>query len=71
MGLLCSTYQDNYKEFICDKCNDTFTAKKRDRTSCRYHRYDENGECIHCHINILNKSTQNCYHDAKRTRWCF
>lgn len=69
MGLFCSKDQVNYKEFICDKCNDTFTLKKRDRTSCRYHRYDENGECVNCNVNILSKLVKNCYHEEKRIQW--
>jgi len=69
MGLLCS--KDNYtqREIICDKCKGTFTAKKRDRTSCRVHKYDENGECIHCYVNILSNTTKNCYHKEKKTWW--
>ena len=58
----------------CEKCRATYmliTGHISNRTNCRYHRWDQNGICIDCHIlgesNIYGSftATRNCYHTRR------
>mgnify|MGYP006159453705 FL=1 len=70
MGNLCFTEENagvyNNLE-VCYKCNDSFYYRKPRRTSCRFHDFDKNGQCIVCH---KDKNTHgNCYHLKKVKYW--
>ena len=71
MGNLC-IIEDNrineIKYFRCKKCDDTFRNKcggYSERTSCRFHDLDKEGECKNCHI---KNPIGNCYH-VKKISW--
>jgi len=66
-----------YKEFRCDKCNDTYCSRYgnySDRTSCRFHFWekDENGivMCRDCKRMPSEINSHNCYHISRGNDCC-
>lgn len=56
---------------VCGKCGDSYKPGAGSyslRTSCRFHDFDENGECKQCH-QYKNHIRSNCYHYKGKTCW--
>ena len=66
-----------YKEFRCEKCNDTYCARHgsySDRTSCRFHYWEKDLDgrtiCRDCKKYLNEIVSHNCYHVNKINDCC-
>ena len=67
-----------YKQFKCEKCNDTYCARHgsySDRTSCRFHCWEKEADgsvvCRDCKRTPANLGSHNCYHVSKEGECCY